>query len=183
MAISQIELQYKYSGKGPVDAKSLVKNYSALLLPETWHNEADKVTAYNGMIVAVWLDADTTKNGVYLLYDPAVTSILKTPDVSSEANWHKLAEVSELAVFTERLSTLESSLKELAIKLDTLEDNSDVITYGYRSGFPAVGEVNKLYVAADEGKSYVWFNDAYLPVGGSAVGYEEPDIINGGSAD
>ena len=183
MAISQLELQYRYSGKGPVDAKSLVKTYRSLLLPDTWYNDGGKVTAYNGMIVAVWLDPDAAKNGLYLLHDPAVTSILKTPDITSTANWHKLADMSELSAFTAKLSELESDLKSIEDKLSALEDDSDVITYGYRSGFPVVGEANKLYIAADEGKSYVWFDGNYLSVGGTDGGYEEPDVINGGTAD
>jgi hypothetical protein len=63
-----------------------------------------------------------------------------------------------------------------------LEEDTDVITYGYRSGFPTTGEANKLYVAADEGKTYIWFNDDYLSVGGGES-YEEPEVIFGGSAD
>jgi hypothetical protein len=179
MAISQIELQYRYSGKGPVDAKSIAKTFDALLLPETWHNEAGKVVAYNGMLVAVWLDSDAAKNGVYLLRDPAVTNILKTPDVTNAANWYKIAETSELASLSDRLSTIEASIKELEDKITEVADASDVITYGYRSGFPAVGKANTLYIAADEEKSYIWFDNKYIPVGGQ----EQPDVINGGTAE
>jgi hypothetical protein len=181
MAISQIELQYNYSGKGPVDAKSLVKTFASLLQPATWYNNAGKVAAYNGMIVAVWLDPDATKNGVYLLHDPAITSILKTPDVSNVANWHKLAEMSELSAVANRLSAVETDFKSLEKRLSNLEENSDVLTYGYRSGFPKIGEANKLYIAADEQKSYVWFDDDYLPVSGEDG--EEPEVIFGGTAD
>jgi hypothetical protein len=72
--------------------------------------------------------------------------------------------------------------EELLIKreLKALEEDSDVITYGYRKDFPSVGEVNKMYVAADEGKTYIWFNDDYLPVGGGD--YEEPTTIYGGDS-
>ena len=38
-----------------------------------------------------------------------------------------------------------------------------------------------MYVAVDEQKTYVWFDDAYVPVGGSD--YEEPQVIHGGTAD
>lgn len=123
MAISQIELQYKYSGKGPVDAKSLVKNYDALLLQETWLNTADKSAAYNGMIVAVWLDSDSAKNGVYYLFDATVTNILKLPDVTKPANWHKLAEISDI-VNLQTLIAASATKAEveaaLAAKLDSI---------------------------------------------------------------
>ena len=123
MAISQIELQYRYSGKGPVDAKSLVKTYSALLSQETWLNDAGKLSAYNGMVVTVWLDDDHAKNGVYRLHDASVTSILKTPDVTQESNWHKLAELSEivdLRSLITKAATKEEVEAALASKLDSL---------------------------------------------------------------
>ena len=40
-----------------------------------------------------------------------------------------------------------------------------------------------MYVAADEQKTYVWFNNDYLIVGTADSSYEEPEIIYGGSAD
>jgi hypothetical protein len=84
--------------------------------------------------------------------------------------------MSELADFMSRLSDLEA-------RLTAIEAESDIVTYGYRSGFPQTGETNKLYIAADEEKSYVWFNDEYLAVGGADSSYEEPEVIYGGSAD
>ena len=37
-------------------------------------------------------------------------------------------------------------------------------TYGYRKGFPAVGEVNHLYIAEDQKRTYVFTNGTYLPI-------------------
>jgi hypothetical protein len=175
MAIMNKSDQLRYTGKGPLDAKSLIKTYAELLSINTWTatvNGTDTFVAYNGMIVAVWLNKeDTSKNGIYFLYDPAVTSAVKKPDVENAANWHKLTEFSDIADFEARLLALE-------------EKESDVITYGYHEGFPVEGEEGKLYVAADEKKSYVWFNGEYLAVSGSdSDSYEEPDVIYGGSAD
>jgi hypothetical protein len=174
MAIMNKSNQLRYTGKGPLDAKSLVKTYSELLSISTWTttvNGTDTFIAYNGMIVVVWLNKeDTSKNGIYFLYDPAVTSAIKKPDVENAANWHRLAELSDFDNFEARL---------LALEADT-----DVITYGYRVGFPSEGRAGKLYVAADEKKSYVWFNGEYLLVSGeSSSAYDEPDVIYGGSAD
>lgn len=171
MALQKKADQLLYKGRGPLDAKSLVKTYADLTKTSTWTYD-DTLVVYNGMIVAVYLDTVSTNNGIYYLFDPAVTKALHKPDVANEANWHKLADadglVAKLTAIDDRLTALE-------------EKESDVVTYGYRSGFPTTGEANKLYVAADEGKSYVWFNDEYLPVGGSE--YEEPAVIYGGSAD
>ena len=174
MAVFKISDQYKYTGRGPLDAKSLVKTYAELVSSTTWTVD-DQLIAYNGMIVAVWLNkADVSKNGIYFLHDPAITTALGKPDVTNDANWHKLAELSDIS---DRLSAIDSRLTALE------NEESDVLTYGYRSLFPVEGELNKLYVAADEEKSYVWFNGQYMAVSGSAGGYEEPDIIYGGSAD
>jgi hypothetical protein len=175
---TEITSNYKYTGKGPVDAKQLVKTYTDMLSEATWLSDSGSNIAYNGMIVAVWLDKNedkslSDKNGIYFLFDPNCTTTIKKPDVTNEANWHRLDTTdlaNSLSAIDERLTALE-------------EQESDVITYGYRKDFPVKGELSKLYVAADEKKTYIWFNDDYLPVGGSDSDYEEPDIIYGGSAD
>jgi hypothetical protein len=99
--------QYKYAAKGPLDAKSLVKTYNDLLYADTWQVDTDgrKVNgAYNGLITAVWLNkTDTSKNGIYYLYDAAVTSTLGIPDVTKASNWHKIAEVTEIADLTAKI--------------------------------------------------------------------------------
>jgi hypothetical protein len=88
----EISSQYRYAGRGPLDSKLLVKTYNDLLTESTWLTEAGKLAAYNGMIVAVWLNNDdSTKNGIYYLHDDAVTNTFKAPDVTKEANWHKLS--------------------------------------------------------------------------------------------
>ena len=184
MAILPISDQYKYTKRGPFDAKALVKTYAELLDPNTWIVSGTDVAAYNGMITSVWLNKDdSTKNGVYFLFDTAVTSALKVPDVTNEANWHKLAELSDITEFSTRLAVIEAELEAVNARLDALEEDSDVLTFGYRAGFPSIGENNKLYIAVDEEKSYIWFNGAYLPVSGSGSEYEEPEVIYGGSAD
>ncbi len=172
MALIDISNQYRYTGRGPFDAKALVKTYAELISTATWTTKnasgADVITAYNGMLTAVWLNKeDTSKNGIYFLHDTEVTSPLKTPDVTKEANWHKLVEIADMAA---KLAAIDE-------RIAALEEDSDVISYGYRKDFPGQGEANKLYVAADEGKTYIWFNDEYLSVGG-----EQPEVIFGGSA-
>lgn len=150
MAIINSSNQYKYTNRGPIDPKSLVKTYADLLSETTWqitNSSGKKVTiAYNGMLTAVWLNkADTTKNGVYFLYDPEVTTPLAAPDVKKEANWHKLIELSDLVTLTNQLSSIESELTGVKTKLASLEADKVVIRrdneYNYN---------NKLVVANDE---------------------------------
>lgn len=75
------------------------------------------------------------------------------------------------------------SMESFEDRLSALEAEEKLHTYGYRSGFPTPGEEGHMYVAADEQKTYVWFNNEYLVVGTSNEGYDEPQLIYGGSAD
>ena len=56
MAIAIKKDQSVYSGKGPLDSKSLVKTYTELVSTATWTQKVDGedvFVAYNGMVVAV----------------------------------------------------------------------------------------------------------------------------------
>jgi hypothetical protein len=75
-----------------------------------------------------------------------------------------------------------SDLESFETRLDALEAEEKLHTYGYRSGFPITGIEGHMYVAADEQKTYVWFNDDYLAVG-TGDNYEKPEVIFGGTAD
>lgn len=170
-----ITTNYIYTGTGPFDSKSLKSTYSELLDVATWTADNSSFFAYNGMIVAVWKDSDSANNGIYYLFDTSYTGQRgKKPDVTNPANWRKISNTVDV-------SAIENTLSDHESRLAALEETSDVETIGYRADFPKVGVANKLYIAADEGKSYVWFNDDYLPVGGES--YEEPEVICGGSAD
>jgi hypothetical protein len=121
--------QYRYTGRGPLDDKALVKTFADLTSEATWKiasGNKSVMTAYNGMVTAVWLDKeDPTKNGIYFLFDPNVTSVLKVPDVTNEANWHKLAELSELSSITDKISTIETALSNTAARLEVVEIAKD----------------------------------------------------------
>lgn len=122
MAIIKDSNQYTFSGKGPLDYKSLVKTYSELLDINTWTKDDDFV-AYNGMIVAVWLNKDdTSKNGVYFLFDPENTSVRTNPDVSNEANWHRLdkSENGDISEIISRITNLETSFKDLDTEINII---------------------------------------------------------------
>ena len=112
MAILKSANQYKYSGKGPLDSKALVKTYSELFDVATWTLD-DKIIAYNGMVTAVWLNKDdTSKNGVYFLHDPNCTSNLKTPDVTNKENWHKLGGSDDLQGLSEQIAYVQNDLAQ-----------------------------------------------------------------------
>ena len=176
----KISSQYLYTGRGPFDAKALVKTYESLLLESTWLSDDGKNTAYNGMIVAVWLNtADPAKNGVYYLHDSKITSSFKAPDVTDSANWHKLAELSELAEVSSRLQTIEN---DLSARIKELEDTQPE-SFESRDLFPEEGIINKIYIALDEQKSYVWeASTGYICISGSSSEMPEIQIICGGTA-
>lgn len=123
MAIQNKADQLKYKGRGPLDAKSLVKTYADLLKVDTWILD-DALVAYNGMIVAVWLNKDdTTKNGIYYFFDPAVTSALtaKNADVTNPSNWHKISDKVDLSSIEAQIDGIEESIEELDSRIDALE--------------------------------------------------------------
>lgn len=179
--------QFKYSGKGPLDYKSLVKTFAELLDEDTWKSENGSIIAYNGMIVSVWLNKqDTSKNGIYYLFDPNCTSTIKTPDVKVESNWVRLGGVQDTSELIEQLEGIQSQLDDLDTRLSAVEGSkAEMLTYAYRTLFPAQGEANKLYIAADQQRTYVWIDGSgYVLVG---TGFEETEdghvLIDGGSAD
>ena len=172
---------YEVTVKKPLDARALVKTYDDLLLDTNWLDNGKSI-AYNGMLVAVANTSDTSKNGLYFLFDINCTSFLKSPDVTKEEHWIKIGETSEIGDFAERISKINTKLEELDSRVTDLEERQTEV-FGYRSGFPDVGVENKLYVAVDEEKSYVWVNDKYLPISGSTDGSIEPDVIYGGTAE
>jgi hypothetical protein len=180
MAVLFDSNQYKYTGKGPLDAKALVKTYAELLLEKTWTVNG-QVAAYNGMITAVWLNKDdTSKNGIYFLHDATVTSALKTPDVTKEANWHKLGGLNDLPGLADQVSAIQEELNQLKDDVEDLQEAATVVKES-RASFPAEGIPGKLYIATEEAMTYVWYNNDYLPVGDGGDN-AEIQIIHGGSA-
>ena len=176
----EISNQYLFTGRGPFDAKSLVKTYDDLLSGKTWLTDDGKSSAYNGMIVAVWLNkSDLSKNGVYYLHDSAITNTFSPPDVTNELNWHRLCDISALNDITSRLQTLEADLADVTARVHELEEKQNEV-FAYRKLFPSEGVEGKIYVAVDEKKSYVWIESTgWLCVGAEN---EEPEVIYGGDS-
>lgn len=123
MALINISNQYRYAGRGPFDAKTLVKTQADLLKTETWQvTEGSKTVtvAYNGLIVAVWADKDTSLNGIYYLHDKSVTSVLKTPDFTSLNNWNRLCSIDDFKNIKQQLEGLSSAVETVAAKVAEL---------------------------------------------------------------
>lgn len=178
--------QLVYSGKGPLDSKSLVKTYAELLDTSTWTSQVDGkdvFVAYNGMIVAVWLNKDdTSKNGLYFLYDPQVTSAIKKPDVTNEAYWHRLDKAENAGEEISRIIAIETEVEEIKTNITDLEDSQSE-SFESRDLFPEEGIINKIYIALDEQKSYVWdASTGYICISGSSSEMPEIQIICGGTA-
>lgn len=113
--------QYLYTGRGPLDPKSLIDTYAQLINKATW-TEGTSVIAYNGMIAAVWNNtADTSKNGIYFLHDATVTSKFKAPDVTIEANWHKLSDIDSLSGLADQIVSIQTGLENLQKEVSDLE--------------------------------------------------------------
>lgn len=178
MAIQSSINQYRTKGKSPLDAKALVKTYADLLNPATWTVDG-VMSAYNGMITAVWLNlTDATQNGIYFLHDPKVTSTRGTPDITNEANWHKLGGLDNLPGLADQITTIENDLKIVKNDLDELQDSATEVV-NLKSELPRPGVPGKIYVVTNEAMTYVWYNDDYLPVGDGSDN-TEIQIISGG---
>lgn len=183
MAIIKTANQYKSTNKGPVDAKALVKTYNELISKTTWQttNDAGKTVdiAYNGMITAVWLNnTDPSKNGVYFLHDASVTSILGVPDVTKEANWHRLGGLNDLPGLAEQVTVVQKELDSVKEDVSELQDSATVVVKT-TAELPNPGLPGKIYVVTEEARTYVWYNNDYLPVGDGGDN-DEIQIIAGG---
>lgn len=124
---------YKYTGKGPLDAKSLVKTYAKLLELATWtytdpETAKESFIAYNGMMVAVWLDEDANKNGIYFLHDPAVTNITKKPTITNPENWHKMGGLGGLPGLEDQINELKTSMGSIETAVSTLQQTTNTLS-------------------------------------------------------
>ena len=148
--IALLGTQYAYSGNGPLDAKLLVRTYAELTTRSTWVDLSGNIIAYNGMLVAVWRERDENayKNGVYYLHDGTRN---RTPDVESEANWHKLAELSDLTALSEQLTAMSDELAGVKTRLASLEADKVIIRRdnesNYKQKTPANNEICLVDVA------------------------------------
>ena len=107
---STLSATYNVKDYRPLDTRMLVPAYSDLTLSTNWSIDGYGSIAYNGMIVAVGSNtADTSKNGIYYLFDASNPKAGDEPDVTVEANWHKVAELNEIDSIKERILSLETN--------------------------------------------------------------------------
>lgn len=101
---------YEASFNKPYDARMLVTSCEELTIKGNWQCEG-QINSFNGMIVAVADANDAAASGIYYLFDPTCSTTLNEhPNVEDIANWHKVANLSELAVLGARLDTLEQAM-------------------------------------------------------------------------
>lgn len=179
MAVLQTTDQFKYLGRGPLDSKALVKTYADLLLTSTWTTD-NTLVAYNGMIVAVWLDSTESNNGIYFLHDKAVTKAIHKPNVTDPNNWHRLGGIDNLPGLADQIASIQTELEQLQTEVGELQDSATEVVELFEQ-LPETGKTGKLYVVTEDATTYVWHNGKYLLVGDGA---DENDIqiIHGGSA-
>ena len=177
--------QMRFRGKGPLDAKALVKTYAELTNPATWTVDGTLI-AYNGMITAVWLDTTVdengnSRNGIYYFFDPAVTSIVNQSKakVNEPANWHRLGGIDNLPGLQEQLNTLQEELDAVKDDVEELQDSATVVKE-FKTEFPSQGLPGKIYVATKEAMTYVWYSNDYLPVGDGGNNDDIQIIMGGG---
>lgn len=121
-------------------------------------------------------------NGYWYLTNDTAEVFVCLPDKTGKLTLKKINECDintdfpDIESFEDRLLALEA-------------DHTHV--YGYKKDFPAVGEVNHLYVAADQKKTYVFTMGNYLPIADQFEYTDHDDnketpevrIIFGGKAD
>lgn len=157
---STLATTYDVKYYGPLDTRFLVPTYADLTNPANWTIDGYGSNAYNGMIVAVGSnESDPSKNGIYRLFDANNPGAKDEPDVTKEANWHKLAEVDETG--------------------------RGVFNAETHYDFPSVGSVDVIYKAQSEKKLYQW-NPAELKYEELETSDETSianiELINGGNA-
>lgn len=167
-----ISSTYDVSIKQPFDARMLVPTYADLTVKSNWQivettsSGATKTTfiAYNGMLVAVADKNDVANSGLYMLFDADGG---KNPNVEDVNSWLKIGETSDISDLAARLSGIETELNSLDNRLtalETLEAEEKVHTYGYRKDFPAEGQLNHIYIANDQHRTYIFVGGNYLPI-------------------
>ncbi len=134
------------------------------------HSSRLGLIAQDDLIENGWyLTTDTAEVYVALRQDSGLLALKKLNDCDIDNDL-------DLESFESRLEALEA-------------DHSHA--YGYKKDFPAVGEVNHLYIAADTKRTYVFTNGKYLPIA-DQFDYTDHDddaetpevrIIYGGSAE
>jgi hypothetical protein len=90
-----------------------------------------------------YLTLDTAEVYVALRQDSGLLELKKINECNTDTDFENLES------FEERLTALEAERTHI---------------YGYRSGFPAVGERDHVYVAEDEHRTYIYADNRYIHI-------------------
>ena len=146
------------------------KGRSTVLFDE---NGACRISQDKLIVNGWYLTTDTAEVYVCLELD-GVRQLKKINECNTDIDF------PELESFEERLTALETASKE---------DNVEV--FGYRSGFPTTGVLNRLYIANDEKRTYMYTTEGYIHIADQfdTVDHDEDEntpevrIIFGGTAE
>ena len=118
---------YEVQIRKPYDARMLVPSYEDLLDKTNWLKQGttNQIIAYNGMIVSVSNTTDTSKNGLYRLFDPDCTTALKSPNVENAENWIKISDEATAYIQAE---TLSRQAQNIAIDQSKVYTNTQIST-------------------------------------------------------
>lgn len=123
---------------------------------------------------------DLVENGWYLTTDTAEVYVALRQDTGLLA----LKKINECNIDT------DLDLESFETRLQALEAERTHV-YGYRSGFPAEGERDHIYIAEDEHRTYIYADNRYIHIA-DKFDTEDDDnnpntpevrIIFGGTAD
>lgn len=150
----------------PFDARSLVDEQADLINPSTWEVSGGRGTwTYVGMVVAVALDEDDSKNGVY---------VLVADDFTKLSNWRKCADERDIARLQDAIKNIEITEGGASIEVETMED------------LPKVGAPDVTYYVKENLSIQRWneVTQSYLSYGGSGAtpDFDNIQLIHGGNA-
>lgn len=129
----------------------------------------------------VLIPSDKLINGYWYLTNDTAEVFVCLPDELGNLTLRKINECNADIDFPD--------MESFEDRISALEADHTITTYGYRKLFPVVGEVNHIYVAEDEGRTYVYSGGRYVHIADQFMdedtdGDNIPDvrIIHGGSA-
>jgi uncharacterized coiled-coil DUF342 family protein len=112
--------------QAPIDARTLVETYEALTTSSNWVDKNGFSIAFNGLVVSVADRVDTSKNGIYYLFDPAADpAAWIDPDVTKAENWHKIAEGTDINEILSRLGAVAENTSLVEMISDALQAAKD----------------------------------------------------------
>lgn len=146
----------------PLDARTVVEFKSDLTNPTTWTIASSTPYLFNGLLVCVTNDLDTSLNGLYILID--------ADNYTSDDSWRKVADIRDIDALNERIDQITGGGAGGAVQVEAL------------ANLPNVGSENTVYFVKNENATYRW-DEAGLKYYCTGRDYQEIKVINGGNAE